>query len=268
LKDTANRQHDLVNRPGPEAPAPTRRWRRSAAVAAAVVLGVAFFAFDPRGLLREALAAIERLGPWGPVLFVLVYVVATVFLVPGSLLTLGAGAVFGVVRGCLYVSIASTLGATCAFLVGRHLARDWVERRIAGHPAFNAMDQAVAADGWKIVGLARLSPVLPFVLLNYALGLTRISLKGYVLASWIGMLPGTVMYVYLGSLARAGTGNGEQTPAQWAFYAVGLVATVAVTLLLTRLARRALSRAGRFPPAAGAAAPGQSTSLCRVHSSR
>ncbi len=200
--------------------------------------------YDAPALLRSALDGTARLGPWGPVLFAVLYVAATVLLLPGSVLTLGAGAVFGLARGAVLVSISATLGATAAFLVGRYLARDWVARKIEAYPRFKAIDEAVAREGWKIVGLTRLSPVFPFNLLNYAFGLTRVPLADYVLASWIGMMPGTVMYVYLGSLAGdlAGRGPASRTPAEWALYAIGLAATVAVTIYVTRLARRSLDR--------------------------
>ncbi|MCC6234420.1 MAG: TVP38/TMEM64 family protein [Verrucomicrobiales bacterium] len=211
------------------------------------MLAVLLTFLDPRELLREALALVRGLGPWGPVLFILAYIVATVLFVPGSPLTLGAGALFGVGWGSVYVSLGSTLGATAAFLVGRFLARDWVARRLESHPTFALLDRAVADEGWRIVGLTRLSPVFPFNLLNYALGLTRVSLRDYVLASWIGMMPATVLYVYLGSLAGAGADGRTRTPAEWTLYAVGLAATVAVTLIITRLARRALNQ--RLPPA-------------------
>lgn len=206
-------------------------------IAAAVVV---FLMFDVLALLRESLAWIEQFGAWGQVLFVVIYTVATLLLIPGSALGLGAGALFGVVRGSLLVSLASTLGATCAFLLGRYLARDWVAKKIEGHASFAAIDRAVAGEGWIIVFLTRLSPIFPFALLNYAYGLTRVSLRDYVLASWIGMMPGTVMYVYLGSLARAGVADHERTPTEWALYGVGLLATVAVTVVVTRIARRAL----------------------------
>jgi len=211
-------------------------------VGVAVALVAAFFFFDVRGGLRDALAWIEGLGAWGPALFVLIYIVATVLFLPGSVLTLGAGAVFGVAWGSVYVSAGSVLGATAAFLVGRYLARDWVAKKIEGNASFAAIDRAVATDGWKIVGLTRLSPAFPFSLLNYAFGLTQVKLRDYVLASWIGMMPGTVMYVYLGSLAQAGASERERTPAEWALYAVGLVATIAVTVVITRIARAALAR--------------------------
>ena len=172
-------------------------------------------------------------------MFILIYVLACVCFVPGSVLTLGGGALFGVAWGSVYVSIGATAGATAAFLVGRYLARDWVARKIEGNKAFSAIDRAVAEEGWKIVLLTRLSPIFPFSLLNYALGLTRVPLRHYVLASWIGMIPGTIMYVYIGSLARASTG--ETSTAQWILRGVGLVATILVTVLLTRIARRALA---------------------------
>lgn len=210
------------------------------ALVATVVVVIGFS--DAREWLRLGLESVERLGAWGPVLFIAGYVLACVLLIPGAALTLGAGAVFGVGWGSVYVSLASTLGATAAFLVGRHLVRRWVVGKLAGNAMFAAIDQAVAEQGWRIVGLTRLSPVFPFTLLNYAFGVTRVSLRDYVLASWIGMMPGTVMYVYLGSLARAGAGGQQKSPAEWALYGVGLLATVAVTVVITRIARQAIAR--------------------------
>jgi uncharacterized membrane protein YdjX (TVP38/TMEM64 family) len=212
----------------------------------AVVLLAAFRYFHVQVLLRSSLDWVAGLGPTGVIAFVAIYVLACVFMLPGSVLTLGAGAVFGVVKATVIVSLASTLGATAAFLVGRYLARDRVAKMIAGNERFKAVDEAVGREGWKIVGLTRLSPVFPFNLLNYAYGVTKVSLRDYVLASWIGMLPGTVLYVYLGSLAGSLATLGRQgagrTPAQWALYAVGLLATVAVTIFVTRIARAALAK--------------------------
>ena len=203
-------------------------------------------ALDAPALLRAALERIHDLGPWGPAIFVALYVAATVLFVPASILTLGAGAVFGLVHGVVTVWIGAMLGATAAFLIGRYLARDAVARRLEAYPAFAALDAAVAREGWKIVGLTRLSPAFPFILLNYAFGLTRVSLRDYVLASSVGMLPGTLMYVYLGSLAgdlaTLGAVEPARTPAEWSLYVVGLLATITVTVHVTRLARSALQR--------------------------
>ena len=213
-------------------------------VAAAVALLLLGRAVDAGTWLAAALGWIRGLGPVAPVVFLLLYVVACVFLLPGSVLTLGAGAVFGVSRGIVIVWISATLGATAAFLVGRYLVRGWVAAKIAANPKLQALDATVTREGRTIVLLMRLSPVVPFNLLNYVFGATRVSLRDYVLASAIGMLPGTAMYVYLGSVAgelAAGSAR-ARTPLEWAFYGVGLAATVAVTVYLTRVARASLSR--------------------------
>ncbi len=214
-------------------------------VAIAIVVAVARY-FNLQEVLRGLLVSIAGLGPLGVVAFIGLYILATVLFLPGLILTLGAGFVFGVVRGSIYVSIASTLGATLAFLIGRYLARGWVAKKIESNQRFTAIDEAVAKEGWKIVGLLRLSPVFPFNLLNYSLGVTRVSLRHFFLASWIGMMPGTVMYVYIGSLAgdlaTLGMEGQSRTPAQWALYVLGLLATVTVTVFVTKIARKALDK--------------------------
>lgn len=200
--------------------------------------------FDIQQTLGTALTWIDDLGSWGPLFFVLTYIAATVLFVPGFILTLGAGILFGVLLGTVTVSVAATLGATAAFIIGRYFAREWVEEKISAHSGFAAVDKAVAGEGWKIVLLTRLSPIFPFNLLNYAFGLTNISLPGYFLASWIGMLPGTLMYVYLGSLignlALIGTEQRSRTLMEWIFYGMGLAVALIVTIYATRLARKAL----------------------------
>ncbi|WP_198805211.1 TVP38/TMEM64 family protein [Leptolyngbya sp. BL0902] len=198
--------------------------------------------------LVEALQWIDGLGWTGVLAFVGLYALATVAFVPGSALTLGAGAVFGLVKGTLAVLVGATLGAILAFLVGRYLARGWVSRRLEGRDNFAAIDQAVAASGFKIVLLTRLSPAFPFNLLNYAFGLTGVSLRDYALGS-VGMVPGTLLYVYIGSLvgdlAQIGTAPAPVNPGlQWAARLVGLGATLAVTVYITRIARQALIKAG------------------------
>ena len=219
---------------------PRWKWVLYATAGVATVLAVKYFHIQD--LLKQALDWIGKLGPWGPLIFAGIYVVATVLFVPGSVLTLGAGAVFGVALGSVCVSISATLGATAAFLVGRYLARDAIARKIEKHEKFTTIDRAVADEGWKIVLLTRLSPVFPFTLLNYAFGLTRVKLSHYVLASWLGMIPGTVMYVYLGSLVNVGAAHRQRTTGEWVLYGVGLLATIAVTIFVTRVARKALQK--------------------------
>jgi uncharacterized membrane protein YdjX (TVP38/TMEM64 family) len=200
--------------------------------------------FNPQSILRDALQWIDSLGTVGAIAFIALYIIATVAFLPGTILTLGAGVVFGVVWGSLYVFIGATLGATAAFIVGRYLARNWVNSKISGNKKFAAIDQAVSREGLKIVLLTRLSPMFPFILLNYAFGITGVSLKDYFIGS-IGMIPGTIMYVYIGSLAgnlaRIGTETQPANPTiQWVIRIIGLIATVAVTVFVTRLARKAL----------------------------
>lgn len=216
----------------------------AAAIVAIVVIGGKYLHLQD--LLGRALGWIEEQGMAGMGVFALLYIVACVFFIPGSLLTLGAGAIYGVVTGSILVSVSSTLGATAAFLVGRYLARNWIAHKIEGNARFSAIDNAVADDGWRIVGLTRLSPVFSFTLLNYVYGLSRVSLKEYVLASWIGMMPGTVMYVYIGSMVGDLSAIGGETAAaptalQWTVNAVMFTATVLVTVYVTRIARKALA---------------------------
>lgn len=223
---------------------------RGIAKTTAIVLSVAGIIvlakyFDVQEIFHEALEWIAGLGAVGPLIFIPLYILATVLFLPGSILTLGAGVVFGVVKGSIAVAIGATTGATLAFLIGRYLARAWVARMIAGNEKFKAVDEAVGKEGWKIVLLTRLSPIFPFNFLNYAFGLTRVSLGQYFFASLLGMIPGTVMYVYIGSLAGSlaamGTGGQTRTRAEWVLYGVGLLATLAVTVFVTRLARKALT---------------------------
>ncbi len=216
-----------------------------ALVAVAILAGILLL--PVRQYLVGALEWTQGLGAWGPIFVALFYIVASVFLLPGSVLTLGAGFLFGVPVGLLSVWTGATLGACAAFLVGRTLARDWVARKVSGNPKFAAVDEAVGREGFKIVLLLRLSPVLPFNFLNYALGLTRVSFWQYALASLIGMLPGGLMYVYFGSAARSladvAAGKVEGGWAGQVFFWVGLVATVVVAGFVTRLARRSLREA-------------------------
>lgn len=200
--------------------------------------------FNLQEMLRRALMKINSFGAVGAIAYIALYIIATIAFLPGSIVTLGAGVVYGVALGSIYVFIGATLGATAAFLIGRYLARDWVSKKIAGNEKFRAIDEAVGKEGFKIVLLTRLSPVFPFNLLNYAFGVTGVSLKDYLLG-FVGMIPGTIMYVYLGSLAGncalIGTEKQPQDLAvQWTLRIIGFVATVAVTVFVTRIARKAL----------------------------
>ncbi len=213
----------------------------------ALALLVAARALGVTNALRGLLGWISSLGAIGPLVFILAYIAACVLFIPGSIMTIGAGVLFGVFRGSVYVSIGATIGATLAFLIGCYFARARVAAKLAGNATFNEIDAAVGREGWKIVGLTRLSPVFPFNLLNYAYGLTRVSLRDYVIASWIGMLPGIVMYCYIGSLigdlTRLGNTSGSRAPAR-------LLGTFNVSRLLprpsgSRFVRRRGSRAAR-----------------------
>ena len=208
---------------------------------------VALWWFLPVRAWAVALAEqIRGAGPKGVLLFIAVYVAAEVALVPGSLLTMAAGFAYGPVRGLLVASPASVLAATTAFLLGRTVLRDWIRRQIARSPKARAIDRAVARNSFKLIVLLRLSPVIPFNMLNYALGLSDASLGRYVAASFIGMLPGTWLYVYLGSLATTAAGLGEASRGggheRLVLTIIGLAATVLVIVFVTRAARRALEQ--------------------------
>jgi uncharacterized membrane protein YdjX (TVP38/TMEM64 family) len=226
-------------------------WLQLAGLGVLILLVVlaAVFGKDTLGAFRDRLNSVDR--TWGLVLLALAYTPASLFLFPASILTLTAAVLFPVEQAVVAVSLGSTLAAAVVFLVGRGLARPWVEARVANSPRFRALDQAVAEQGFKIVFLTRLSPVFPYTLLNYVYGLTRVPFRHYVLASWVGMLPGTLLYVFLGSSAKGlavllsdlAAGRVVENYAQFLFLVVGLAATIAVTVLITRLARRSLDRA-------------------------
>lgn len=211
------------------------------------ILSVAGGNLNIQELLKSALVWINQLGFWGPLAFIAIYNLATVLFIPGSILTLGGGLIFGVVWGSIYVFIAATLGATFAFLIGRYLSRNWVEKQMEKHPKFKAIDEAVAREGFKIVFLMRLSPIFPFNLLNYAFGITKVSLKDYILGSF-GMIPGTLMYVYLGSLGgkfaiietACHLADTQASVAKLLINIVGFIATVTITIYGARIAKKTL----------------------------
>ena len=215
---------------------------------AVIVLGVfiVMLQLPFREIMDRLTALLEGLGLLGAVIFGALYVVATVLLMPASAFTIGAGILFGLLGGVVVVSISSTTAAAVAFLIARYAARERVSRMAKQHPRFGAIDRAISEGGWKIVALLRLSPAIPFNLQNYLYGLTAIRFWPYVLTSWLTMLPGTLMYVYVGYLARAGAEEAAEGGAanlgQWVLRILGFAATVAVTVYVTRLARRALKK--------------------------
>jgi uncharacterized membrane protein YdjX (TVP38/TMEM64 family) len=227
--------------------------RRSSVVrlaALVVLLSLAVLAawrLPLRGWAENFIAWVQNLGPGGALLYGTVYALGAVLMIPGVALTAGAGLVYGTLIGVLIVSPASVLGATGAFLIARYFARDWVESKLQNYPKFKAIDRAVERQGFKVVLLIRLQPVLPFVLLNYALGLTRVRLRDYVVASWIGMLPATIVYVYLGSALHnvsdlfAG-GIAKHTPVGLGLFWGGLAAGIVLLVILTRMANMTLQQ--------------------------
>ena len=190
------------------------------------------------GLIERALDWIKDLGPWGPVVFIIIFIVAVKLFVPASVFTLGAGFVFGMAWGSVYVLVAAAIAANLTFLIARHFARDWVTRRLGAQPRFKALDEAVAREGWKIVALVRLAPIFPFSVSCYAFGLTRIPLWKYFLAS-MAMIPSALMYVYFGSVARDLTEKVSTPP--WIKWTIGALSVI-VVLYITRFAQRALSQ--------------------------
>ncbi len=242
------------------------KWLAAGALAAAVLAALVLLPVPE--YLESLLEWTREIGPWGYLVLIGLYIVATVLFVPGMFLTLAGGFLFGVVGGSIAISIGSTLGAGAAFLVGRFVARENVERLVRGNARFAAVDHAVGVQGFKIVFLIRLSPIFPFNVLNYAFGLTRVRFWQYLIGSWLGMLPATVMYVYLGSTAGdlakifsggiESGGSGDSGGAgPLAMKLIGLAATVAVTVYVTRIARRALREAvAEDGPGEGESGPG------------
>jgi uncharacterized membrane protein YdjX (TVP38/TMEM64 family) len=231
------------------------RWLKIVLLGVAALAAAALLGRELSGPVSRFAGWVQGLGPRAPLAFVLGYAAATTVMVPASLLTLAAGALFGVVRGTVYSFVAATLGATLAFLIARYAARPALERRARNDERFHRIDRAIGRRGLRVVFLLRLSPVLPFTLLNYALGLTSVRLRDYLIGS-IGMLPGTLLYVYSGRVvgdvaALAAGGAVEHGTGYYSVLGLGLVATVVATVLVTRIARHALDEtAGDPPPAA------------------
>ncbi len=216
---------------------------------AAILLGlVATYATLPVGqTLRSLIHRIDTLGPWAGVAFVLVYAAASVLLLPVWILTVAAGGAFGIARGSVLVLAGATLGAMAAFALSRTVLRGWVRRAARANPTYATLDHAIAARGGWIVFLVRLTPVFPFVYVNYLFGLTAIPAKTYLVATIVGMIPATLVYVALGASAEAAaTGQvAAWSTARIALTAAGIVAAVVVTFIVARIATRAVRDAGK-----------------------
>ena len=223
--------------------ASTKRLIVAGLVSLLIIFGIGY---DLKTELQSILSSIRSFDSFGPFIFILIYVLANVALVPGLVLTMGSGVIFGVLLGTLLSLVSATLGATAAFLIGRYLARDWVEGRLGKNKRFKAIEKRVSSEGWKIVILIRFSPIFPFNLINYGFGLTSISLRDYVFASFVGMLPGTLMYVYIGSIANdwimIGANDLWNTKGPFFFHLVGLIITVLTTIYITRISRSSLDK--------------------------
>jgi uncharacterized membrane protein YdjX (TVP38/TMEM64 family) len=213
-----------------------RLWRPFVLLAAvaAVVFGARALGVEQQ--IQRLRAWIETLGAWAPLAFVLAYILATIAALPGSILTVAAGALFGSVWGVALVSLASTTGASAAFLIARYVARDSVTRWVADRPAFARLDDLAGTHGAKVVAITRLVPFFPFNLLNYGFGLTGISFWKYVFWSWLCMLPGTVLYVVGSDVVFQAMAQGD---VPWALVGV-LAAALAVVVLLVAVAGRRL----------------------------
>jgi uncharacterized membrane protein YdjX (TVP38/TMEM64 family) len=211
-----------------------------------LAVGIGFLFLPVKAWTLALQGWIKGLGLIGPLVFVLIYVIATVLLIPGSALTLAAGAIFGLWVGAATVIVGANLGALCSFLLAKTRLRDKVQEWAAGNPKFAALDRAIGQNGFKMVALTRLSPAFPFTLLNYLLGLTSVRTGSYLLANLLGMLPATFLYVYFGSLAGdtlAGAATGSASTFQLVLKIVGLLATIAVVVIVTRIARKAIAEA-------------------------
>ncbi|MBE9230912.1 TVP38/TMEM64 family protein [Cuspidothrix issatschenkoi LEGE 03284] len=204
---------------------------------------------DIQQILQSTIIGFNNQVNISPIAFIFIYNLGTLLFIPGSLLTLKGGYLFGLFWGSIYVLIAALLGAILSFLIGRYLSRNWVYKQLEKHPKFKLIDHAVGKEGWKIVLLTRLSPVFPFNLLNYGFGVTQVSVKDYILGS-LGILPGTIMYVYMGSLAVNITMittssqliSSEVQIWQFIMQLIGLIATIFTTVYITKISQKALSK--------------------------
>lgn len=220
-------------------------WKWIALAAVLIVISSAAAFLPVKDWVKAFSDWVQTLGALGVVLFILVYALATVLFLPGWIFTVAAGLVYGVVAGTAVALAGAIIGAALAFLCGRYLVRKRVQAATKGNRKFAAIDKAIGEQGWKIVGLLRLSPLIPFNLSNYFYGVTAVGFWPYLLASAIGMLPGTLLYAYLGGAGKAGlSGSGGGSPLKYVLLGVGLIATIIVTVIISRAAKKALAKSG------------------------
>lgn len=228
-----------------QALSPSKRARSSTIwfVFILLLLAVAFgWSLLPlREWARELDAWIHGLGPWGPVAFLLVYIMAVVLLVPASAMTLAAGLAYGLAAIPLVI-VAATIGAAFAFLISRHFITDNVKRLTENHPKSKAIYKAVSGGGWQVVFLLRLSPIMPFSVLNYVLGATELRFWPFISATFVGIIPAVALYVYLGALGKAAIAGTMIGTARWVLLLLGLAATVLAILYIARRARAELDK--------------------------
>ncbi len=211
-------------------------WRPVLLIAVIVAILILAKLFNLGERLGDLRNWIEGLGAWGPLVFILLYAIAVVAALPGSALTVAAGALFGSVLGVILVSLASTLGAGLCFLIARYFTRDAVGRWLATKEKFRRLDQLTEEQGAIIVAITRLVPVFPFNLLNYGFGLTKVPFWTYVFWSWLCMIPGTVLYVVGADAVMSGIAQGG---IPWTLIGV-VIATAVILTLLVQQARRKL----------------------------
>ncbi len=221
-------------------------WKWIAVGLALIALSAAMSFLSPVHWINALSDWMDTLGPFSVIVFVLVYALATVLLIPGSVRTIAAGMIFGVALGALAAWSGAVLGASLAFLMGRHFARSKIEEMTKSNEKFQAIDEAICRHGWKIIGLMRLSPLIPFNVSNYFYGVTKVGFWPYALASAGGMLPGTLFYAYLGAAGKAGLSAGglQHHPLQYAFFGIGLLATIGLMIWVSRIAKQSLKASG------------------------
>jgi uncharacterized membrane protein YdjX (TVP38/TMEM64 family) len=211
-----------------------------------IVLSILSALLPIKHWVRDFVGWVQQLGSLGVIVFIIAYALATVLFLPGWIFTVSAGLIYGIIGGTLVALSGAVIGASLAFLVARYLLRKNIEEMTKKNPRFAAIDEAIGINGWKIVGLLRLSPLIPFNLSNYFYGITSISFGAYVFVSAIGMIPGTLMYAYLGAIGQASVSGGASGHSKWQYVllAIGLIATIAVTILVSRIAKNALKKSG------------------------